>query len=407
MFELRDHQISRSDLDSTGSIGEELMAIRALIMRLYALRLCGSRDNGDISQVVSGLFDSLMGAGDLLAAIEAVYDLVIGTFRGAGSGNDVLRDCSGRIVNMLGRSGFGGLRCLGGLGCLSRLGSLGGLRLIANMDAILEVIGVHADLSYVIRPAGGTVRILGIVAEAFFVLYAVAAVAVVNIPVCAAGLLLGEGVDGVLVGVDDIDTVIKAPRIGRAVGSRIIIVGVSALDVGVFGLSRLIIDGLGCVGAAVNTVVEDRNRNGSGVVVGIVGDVGIVDALLIILDLHAVAYPMAVLVSRSAPPIDAGIVLAVENVKVIIPCGRLFALFEHEIIVRFLDDFVGHFILHFGNVHINVVGRDGTVLTVRHHEIDALGLDRAGLHLIFRFIRRNTLTDRHNRGDAVFDVRYG
>ena len=189
----------------------------------------------------------------------------------------------------------------------------------SNPAAVYEVEYTYTNIGYVIGPAGSTVGILGIVAEALFVLYAVAAVAVVNIPIGAAGLLLVQGVDGNPIGVDDIDTVIKAPRIGRTVGSRLIVFRISALNVGVDGLSRLIVDGLGSIGTAVNAVVENRNGYGSGGVIGIVRNIGIVDALLIVLDLHAIADPLAVYLGGSAPPVYAGIVLAVENIVLVIP----------------------------------------------------------------------------------------
>ena len=93
--------------------------------------------------------------------------------------------------------------------------------------------------------------------------------------------------------------------------------------------------------------------------------------------------------------------LAVENVIVVIPGRRLVALVDYDLVVCFLDYFAGLFVFHFGMIEIEVFVRYRTVLTVRQHKIDALGLDRAGLHLVFCLIRRDSLFSRHNVGDAL------
>ena len=66
------------------------MTYGALIMSLDSVNGSGSGNLGNEAQTVSDLIDRLCLAGELLAALGAVYDLIVGAFLSAGCGNDVL-----------------------------------------------------------------------------------------------------------------------------------------------------------------------------------------------------------------------------------------------------------------------------------------------------------------------------
>ena len=287
-------------------------------------------------------------AGDLLAAFGAVYDAVIGTARFVGSSYFVLYNCLAGGMDM---------RSLGGI-----VAAL----MIAYVHAVHKVIRVQADVLHILGPVIGAVGIIVVIA-AGAVLGAIAAVAVVNIPVGAAGLLVGERVDGYLVGIYNIDTIFKIIVVGRAVGQGVIVALVRALDVGVDSLSRLIVDGLRGIGAAVNAVVKDCDSN-------VLGDVGIVDALGFILDFHAIADPLTVYVGVAAPPVHASVVLAVENIVLVVPCGSLITRVDHDLVVLFLDDLAGIGIELLRMMEIDILIRDRTGRAVRHLEVDALSI---------------------------------
>ena len=237
--------------------------------------------------------------------------------------------------------------------------------------------------------SAGRVKVSG-VAAIFFdrfevvalgTVHSVAAVAVVNIPVTTALLHAGVFADLNLVGIDDVDTAVKGSIIvGRALGELgvLVIFLSAALGLNVTGLGSLVIDVLGILGnylglTAVNTVVPDDHD-------GIEMDRRLEDVLVGIYQLGSVAGPVSLvyalgvscvvagltagLISLGAlPEIDAGVVNAVLYVILVIPAGG-----------------------------ITAVSTQVTVVAVRHHEINSLGVFSIKCHLF------------HDVGDGECDV---
>ena len=195
----------------------------------------------------------------------------------------------------------------------------------------------------------------------------IAAVAIVEVPVTAAGLLAGEAVDGDLVGIDDIDTAVEVVRVVGVFPQSIIVVRLGAFHVVVDGLRSLVVDRQGRIGTAVNTVVED-----SGGQLAVAGHNNRVNVVIFILKLHFVAGPVGG-GSGSVPPVNAGIVLAVcSKVEIVEPGQSLGTFADNEVVMCLLNNFAGLGIEHFRNMDINVLGRLGTCCAVRHLEIDFL-----------------------------------
>ena len=195
----------------------------------------------------------------------------------------------------------------------------------------------------------------------------IAAVAIVEVPVTAAGLLAGEAVDGDLVGIDDVDTAVEVVRVVGVFPQSIIVIRLSAFHVVVDGLRSLVVDRQGRIGTAVNAVAED-----SGGQLAVAGHNNGVNVVSFILELHFVAGPVGG-GSGSVPPVNAGIVLTVcSKVEIVEPRQSLGTFGDNELVMCRLNDIAGLGIELFGNMDINVLGRFGTCFAVRHLEIDFL-----------------------------------
>ena len=220
----------------------------------------------------------------------------------------------------------------------------------------------------------------------------IAAVAIVEVPVTAAGLFAGIGVDGDLIGVNDKDAAVEVELVVGVFPQSIVVAYVSAFHVVIDGLRRLKVDRLGVVGTAVNAVVEDTGGQ-----LAVTGNVRIENAVIIIVDSHSVARPSSG-GSGSVPPIHACIVLAVlSEVEVVVPGQGMIALTDNEFIIFFLDFIARLGIENCRMMDINVLGRNRAVFAVRHLEINfcygiyvgsrLFGIDRSFVNYVVRVER--------------------
>ena len=216
------------------------------------------------------------------------------------------------------------------------------------------VIGVHAA----IFSGSELIRVVSVVS--------IAAVAIVEVPVTAAGLLTGVSVDGYLVRVDDIDAASEVEIIVGVAPQGIVIAFHRAFHVGVDGLRCHTIDRQAGIGTAVYAVVEDRDNS-----LVVAGDIYVEYAVIVVFDLHLEAGPTCRR-RGSTPGVITCIVEAVlSKIVIVVPGRSLAACFNDEVVVSFLNNLAGFGIQLLGNVDINVLVRDRTVVAVRHHEVNS------------------------------------
>ena len=185
----------------------------------------------------------------------------------------------------LGGSGSFGLGSFGLDGSLG-LGSLGALYLGGTLVAVEAYVNTFTG--YAAVPVVGVQAVLvgRDIIIAVFHNAAVAAVAVVVIPVTTAGQLVREGALVNLIGIYDKDTSVEVHLVVGAVGDRVIVALISAFTVQIAGLRSAVVDRLFRIHAAVYAVVEDEV---DGVVIA--GEVSIEDRLVVVVDFHSVARP--------------------------------------------------------------------------------------------------------------------
>ena len=209
--------------------------------------------------------------------------------------------------------------------------------------ALITDMSTYADTAY---PVSGVQAVLfgrDIAFALILGIVAVAVVAVVCIPVTAAGKLMRERALINMIGIYDKDKAVEIPAIiffavtPGAQRDRIIVALVCAFTVQVAGLCSTVIDRILGIQTAVDAVVEDKVN---GAVVAYY--VSIVDELVGVFDFHSVAGP-GFGRSFASPCLQACIIIAVRSlVKIVQPAGSGVA-----------------------------VGAEITVFAVRHHEINS------------------------------------